>query len=226
MDWQAANNARPTAEPSAFVGTASLKIQRFRNWKIMAIELAVAVFALCVFGVTTVGSPTTPGIICIIAGIGALGLFRRELSGILIDSKTLSMPTRRIRWMPFLSFRRRKVLLSEVRRLTRLARWFGFDVVKINGAFGWELLIFASPGQRRRFTMLIQSICPGVAVYQIRSKLDQSAPLRPYAWLGNPTVLGLIPDRQAEFRPFTPESGPNRGMGHAKTASIWGPAGD
>jgi hypothetical protein len=173
----------------------------------MAIELAIALFGIYVSPVTTVDSPTTLGIVCIITGIGALWLFRRELSGISIDSKTLSMPTRRIPWMPLLSFRRQTVLLSEVRRLTRLAPWFGFDVLKISGDFGWDLLIFASRAQRRRFTALIQSICPGVAGYQIRSTLDQSAPPSPYAWLGNPTALGLIPDRQREFRAFTPESG-------------------
>jgi hypothetical protein len=97
--------------------------------------------------------------------------------------------------MPFLSFRQRTVRLSEVRRLTRSARWFGFDVVKISGDFGWDLLIFASRGQRRRFIALIQGIYPEVGVYRIRSPLDQSAPLRPYKWLGDPTALGLIPDR-------------------------------
>jgi hypothetical protein len=194
MGSQAANDVLPTNEPSAFTATGNLKKQRFRNWKMMAIELAIAVFGFYVFAVTTVGSPTTPGIVCIISGIGALWLFRRELSGISIDSKTLSMPNRRIRGMPFLSFRQRTVRLSEVRRLTRL-RWFGFDVVKISGDFGWDLLIFASCGQRRRFIALIQSIFPEVATYRIRPQSDQSAPLRPYKWLGDPTALRLIPDR-------------------------------
>jgi hypothetical protein len=196
MGSLAANEALPTTEPSAFAATGSLKTQRFRNWKIMAIELAVAVFGFYVFALTTVDSPTTPGIVCIIAGIGALWLFRREFSGISVDSKTLSMPTRRIRWMRLLSFRRRTVRLSEVRRLTRLARWFGFDVVKISGDFGCDLLIFASRGQRRRFIAIIQSIYPEVAVYRIWPQLDQSVPLRPYKWLGDRTALGLIPDRQ------------------------------
>jgi hypothetical protein len=184
----------PTTGAVGFVAAAPLKKQRFRNWKTMAIELAVAVFGFCVFAVTAVGSPTEPGIVCVIAGIAALWLFQRELSGISIDSETLTMPTRRIRWMPVLSFRRRTVLLSEVSRLTTSARWFGFDVVKITGDFGWDLLIFASRGQRRRFTALIQSVCPDVAVYHNRSQLEH--PPSRYAWLGNPTALGLIPDRE------------------------------
>ena len=65
--------------------------------------------------------------------------------------------------MPALSYRRRTVLLSEVHRLTISARWFGLEAVRISGDFGWDLLLFASTDQRRRFVALIQSICPGVA---------------------------------------------------------------
>jgi hypothetical protein len=191
-----ANDAFPTAEPSASAATGSLDIGRFWNWIMMAIELAVALLGFYVFTVTTTGNLATPGFVGVIAGIGSLWLFLRDLPGISIDSETLTMPTRQIPWMPALSFRRRTVLRSEVHRLTSSARWFGFEVVKISGDFGWDLLVFASRDQRRRFIALIQSVCPGVAVYRIRSQSDQRVPLSPYTWLGDGTALGLIPDRQ------------------------------
>jgi hypothetical protein len=192
MATQAANDALATAELKAFGATASLT--RFRNWKLMAIELAIALFGSYVFA-ARIGSPVV-GIVTGIGGIGALWLFRLELSGISMDDKTLTMPTRRTRLMPVLSVRQRTVRLSEVRRLSMSARWLGFDVVKITGDFGWNLLIFASRGQRRRFTALMQTICPEVAVYRIGSQLGQSVPLRPYTWVGDPTALRLIPDRE------------------------------
>jgi hypothetical protein len=72
-----------------------------------------------------------------------------------------------------------------------------------------DLLVFASRDQRRRFIGLIQSVCPGVAVYRFRSQSDQSVPLRPYTWLGDGTALGLIPDR---LGPQDLESAKARGL--------------
>ena len=88
------------------------------------------------------------GIVYFIAGIAALSLFWCELLGISIDSETLTMPTRQIPSIPAISFRRRTVMLSEVRRLTLSARWFGFEMAKISGDFGtyWSLLRGASGG--------------------------------------------------------------------------------
>ena len=87
-----------------------------------------------VFTVTTTGNHAAPGIVGVIAGIGALWLFRFrcELLSISMESQTLTMPTRQMPWMP----------------------------------------AFASRDQRRRFIGVIQSICPGVAVYRIRSPSD------------------------------------------------------
>jgi hypothetical protein len=131
----------------------------------MGIEFAVAVLGFCVFAVTAMMSgPEIPGIVGVIVGIGALWVIRCELPGILIDPKALSMPSR-IRAMP-LSFRRRTVPLTDVHRLTVSAPWCGFEVVNISGNFGSDMLIFASRDQRRRFTALILSLCPGIAIYR------------------------------------------------------------
>jgi hypothetical protein len=132
----------------------------------MAIELAVALLGFYVFTFASAGNLASPGFVGVIAGMGGLWLFQCELRGISIDSQTLTMPTRRI---SALSYRRRTVLLSEVHRLTISARWLGFEVVSISGDFGRDLLVFASTDQRRRFVEVIQSICPGVAIYRVRS---------------------------------------------------------
>jgi hypothetical protein len=135
----------------------------------MGIELAVALFGFWVFAVTTmIGGPEIPGIAGVILGIGALWVFQCELPGILIDPQALSMPSR-IRTMP-VSFRRRTLSLADVHRLTVSAPWWwGFEVVNISGNFGSDMLIFASRGQRRRFSALIKSVCPDIAIYRIRS---------------------------------------------------------
>jgi hypothetical protein len=199
IEGQVANEALSMAGPSASAAAGSLNARRFRNWKILAFELAVGLLGFCFFSViiaTGTGGLMIAGIVFFIAGIAALSLFWCELLGISIDSETLTMPTRQIPSIPAISFRRRTVMLSEVRRLTLSARWFGFEVAKISGDFGWDILVFASRRQRRRFTALIQSICPGVAVYRIRLISEGSVALRPFTWLGDRTALELIPDRQ------------------------------
>jgi hypothetical protein len=70
----------------------------------MAIEVAVALLGFYVFIVTTAGNLASPGIVGVIAGIGALWLFQCELLGISIDSQTLTMPTRQNPSMPALSY--------------------------------------------------------------------------------------------------------------------------
>ena len=165
-----ASDALPTAEPaSASPAGGSLKKRRFRNWKTMAVELAVMLLGFYVFNVTTVRKPEIPGILGVLVGVVALWLLLRELPGISINSEAISMPTNRIPWLPVLSFWRRTVLLSDVRRLTVSAPWAGFEVVNISGDFGSDTLIFSSKRQRRRFSALIQSIRPGVTVYRSRS---------------------------------------------------------
>src|SRR6516162_327342 len=106
-------------------------MSRFRNWKMMGIELTVALFGFCAFAVTImIGGPEIPGIAGVIVGIGALWVFRCELPGILIGPQALSMPSR-IHAMP-LPFRRRTVPLSDVHRLTVSAPWWwGFEVINI-----------------------------------------------------------------------------------------------
>lgn len=79
----------------------------------MAIELAIALLGFGVFAIMTIGNGSLLGIACPMAGIGALWLFWRELLGISIDSRTLTMPVKQIGSMPALSFRRRSVPLSE-----------------------------------------------------------------------------------------------------------------
>ena len=81
-----ADDALPTPEPSGSAATGSLTRGRFRNWKIMAIELVVALLSFGAFIVTTIDNPSILGIVCLIAGIGALWSFQCELLGISIDS--------------------------------------------------------------------------------------------------------------------------------------------
>ena len=160
-----AGDAPPTVGPDgASLPARSVKTRRFRNWKAMAIKLAVVLLGFYVFNVTTI-----LGIFGGLVGVVALWLLLFELPGISIKSEAISMPTNRIPWMPVLSFGRRTVSLSDVRRLTVSAPWFGFEVVKISGDFGSDMLVFASKRQRRRFIAFIRSVRSGIAIFRSQS---------------------------------------------------------
>jgi hypothetical protein len=80
MEGQVANDALPTGR-SGSAANGSLSMGRFRNWKLMAIEVAVALLGFYVFVVTTADNLASPGIVGVIAGIGALWLFQCEPAG-------------------------------------------------------------------------------------------------------------------------------------------------
>ena len=165
MDVQEASAASPAFSPAARLE----RTKRFVNWKMIAIELAIALSGFYIFNETTARKPTLPGILGVLFGVIALWLLWRELAGISIHSDSISMPTNRIRVLPVLSFFRRTVSLSSVRRMTVSLPWCGFEVVRISGDFGSDVLVFSSKGQRRRFIAIVESLCPGVGVYRSRS---------------------------------------------------------
>lgn len=63
-----ANDAVPTTGPSASTAAASAShaAGRFRNWKILAFELAVALLGFCFFSITATatGNLMIAGIVC------------------------------------------------------------------------------------------------------------------------------------------------------------------
>jgi hypothetical protein len=165
MEVPLAGDAPPTAWPDGASPAGFVKKRRFRNWKAMAIDLALVLLGFY-FNVTTVRKPEILGILGVLVGVVALWGLLLELPGILIDSEAISLPTNRIPLVPVLSFWRRTVLLSDVRRLTVLAPWVGFEMVRLSGDFGSDILFFASKRQRWRFIALIRRICLGIAVYR------------------------------------------------------------
>jgi|SRR5271166_163460 len=114
MGAQVAGNEPPTDAPANASPASRFKTRRFRNWKMVAIELAVVLLGFYVLNAMTVRKSEIPGVAGVLVGIGALW-FLHELSGISIDSETMSLPTNRIPWMPVLSFWRRSILLSDLR---------------------------------------------------------------------------------------------------------------
>jgi hypothetical protein len=148
---------------------APARPKRFWNWKLIVVEAAVAFLGFHVFNATTIRKPQIPGILGVLIGVVFLWLLVRELYGIAIDSEVISIPTNRVQWFPLLAFGRRKLRAADVRSITVAQPWYGFQVAKIAGDFGSDLLVFQSRGQRRRFTSIAEQVCPKLVVYRSKT---------------------------------------------------------
>ena len=82
MDVQEASAASAASSPAARLE----RTKRFLNWKMIAIELAIALLGFYIFNETTARKPTLPGILGVLFGVIALWLLWRELAGISIHS--------------------------------------------------------------------------------------------------------------------------------------------
>jgi hypothetical protein len=149
--------------------SAFARTKRFWNWKLIVVEAAIAFLGFYVFNATTIRRPQIPGILGVLIGVLFLWLLVREFYGIAIDSEAISFPTNRVRWFPLLSSGRRRIRAADVRSITVAQPWYGFQVAKIAGDFGSDLLVFQSRGQRRRFTSIAEQVCPRLVVYRSKT---------------------------------------------------------
>ena len=145
------------------------RAHRFWNWKLMAIEAVVAGVGFSVLNATTVKSPALQGVLGALVCVVALYLLLREFGGTRVDAKSISMPAQRVPWFPVIAFGRRTIALEEVQRISVGMGWGGFQVVRITGAFGVDILVFQSRSQRRRFVKFLVLMRPALPVYRSRS---------------------------------------------------------
>lgn len=169
---QPVQSAGPTVAAPTKKAIRPPRLKRYRNWKMIAIELAIASAGFYLFNINTVKKPQIPGILGLLVAFGALWLLYRELNGVKIAGEIISVPSNRIRWLPILSFYRREIRLDSLRRITVAPRWWWFEVAWLSGEFGSEMVVFQSRRQRRRFTRLIERLCPQLVVYRSRSISD------------------------------------------------------
>jgi hypothetical protein len=139
-----------------------LKTERFRNWKLIGVEMIATGLAIFVF---IAWAPGLPGWAGLAAGVAIVWPLSREFRGLTINSRGISLPRGRLSRFPILSLGRRlETGTASLRELMVFEPWHGFQVVEIEGWFGAELLVFQSRDQRRRFMRAFEEICPNVPI--------------------------------------------------------------
>ena len=142
--------------------TTLLKTERFRNWKLIGVEMIATGLAIYVF---IAWAPGMPGWAGLAAGVVIVGLLGREFRGLTINSRGISLPRGRLARFPILSLGRRlETGAAGFRELMVREPWHGFQVLEIEGWFGSELLVFQSRDQRLRFMRAFEEICPNVPI--------------------------------------------------------------
>jgi hypothetical protein len=155
--------------PAGASSAGKSRTKRFWNWKLIGIESVAAFLAFYAFNAGSARAPKIPSMLEVLVGAVLLWLLYREFFGVTINREEIAIPTNRVAWMPILSFGRRKIRLASLSRMTVAPAWYSFQIVRISGDFGSDVLVFQTRGQRRRFTSLIEKICPKVVVYRSRS---------------------------------------------------------
>jgi hypothetical protein len=139
------------------------KTKRFWNWKLISLELIVV--ALGIYGFDGLHNRLLRVVALVVALFG-LWLLVREFRALSIGAEMISLPSGRSAAFPLLSRGRRKVAIDALRELTVTDPWYTFEIVTIQGAFGSEVLVFQSRGQRLRFMSAVERIRPDVPMFR------------------------------------------------------------
>jgi hypothetical protein len=151
----------PATVSSRTTAAVPPRTERFRNWKLIGVEVILTAFALYLFLDWT---PDWPGWAGLAAGILIVFFLSREILGLSIDSRGISFPRGRLARFPILSIGRKLEAGADIRELMVMEPWHGFQVVRMEGWFGAELLVFQSRDQRLRFMSAFEEICPNVPI--------------------------------------------------------------
>jgi hypothetical protein len=154
--------AMPAVVSSRTTAPAPRKTERFRNWKLIGAEIIATALAVYLFAAW---APQWPGWVGLVAGVVIVLSLSREFRGLSINGRGISFPRGRLARFPIVALGRKlEVGAAGLRELMVMEPWHGFQVVRMEGWFGSELLIFQSRDQRLRFMSAFEENCPNVPV--------------------------------------------------------------
>ena len=148
---------------SAAIATPTRRRVGIRNSYLSIGSLFLGAVGLGNF-VTRWNSPS--GWLGLALGAFCVWLFIIELRGVTVDRGMLSFPRRPLRWLPIFSIWRQQIATIELHEMTVLPRWYGLQVVLVEGAFGAERLLFQSRSVRMKFFEAVKAQAPGIRIYR------------------------------------------------------------
>jgi hypothetical protein len=163
----------PDVSTSPPAAPARLKTKRFWNWKLIALEIIVIVAGI--YGFDTGLHNRLLRVVALIVALFGLWFLTREVRGLSIGAKIISLPSGRNAAFPILFHRRRKIAIDTLRELTVNDPWYGFEIVSIQGGFGSEVLVFQTRGQRLRFMSAVEKISPNVQMFRQKPPPEREA---------------------------------------------------
>jgi hypothetical protein len=154
--------------PASVSSRATAPAEGFRNWKLIGVEIIASALALYAF----LGwAPELLGWVGLVAAVPIVLSLGRELGGVAINDRGLSFLRGRPAGFPILPLGRRlEVGAAGLRELRVMEPWHRIEVVRIEGWFGAELLVFQSRAQRVRFMSVFQKTYPDVPIYKAKTR--------------------------------------------------------
>ena len=154
----------PDVSSAAPAAPVRLKTKRFWNWKLIGLEFIV--IAAGIYGFDDFFHNLLLRVVALLVALFGLWLLIQEFRGLSIGAQIISLPSGRSAAFPVLFRGRRKIAIETLRELTVSDRWYGFEIVTIQGGFGSEVLVFQSRGQRLRFMGAVEKIRPDVQMFR------------------------------------------------------------
>jgi hypothetical protein len=153
----------PSSAPSPFT---SLKTKRFRNWRLIGVEVIVVVFGFY----ASLNLTGLLGMVGLGLAVVSFWIPIREIRGITINAQVVSFPRGRLASFPIFSLGGRLTSSpASLRELSVGPTWYGFQVVELQGDFGTQCLVFESRAQRLRFMSAVAEIRPNVPMFRRKS---------------------------------------------------------
>jgi hypothetical protein len=133
----------------------------FRNWRLVAIELALMIAGVAPFQLGWQPSLIfLGGLLTIVAAVQAVF----ELRGITADVKAIHLPGRLPGPWPLSNLRRARVEIALIQTMKVKRRWLGQERVEISDFFNRNELIFQTAEQRPAFIGHVVEIAPNIEV--------------------------------------------------------------
>jgi hypothetical protein len=147
--------AAPVATPKAAFRARNLKLALF--WAVLAL-LGLLYFAKAY--------KSALGLANAAIGLVALAAAIEAARGVRVDAMTITLPRTPVKPFPAFNLGRSTIGLSEIRDITSLGRFAGFEMVSIAAVDGQMPLLFANRAKRIAFFDFLKATKPEIRIYR------------------------------------------------------------
>jgi hypothetical protein len=152
-----------SVETEASPEPAPAGVFRARNWKLALFWGVLALLGLLYFAKAY---KSALGLANAAIGLVALAAAIEAARGVRVDAMTITLPRTPVKPFPAFNLGRSTIGLSEIRDITSLGRFAGFDMVSVSAVDGQMPILFPNRATRIAFFDFIKATKPEIRIYR------------------------------------------------------------